>query len=81
MTLTFNTGRPYTAQGQIIEATIVSIEPCKGGMVYVTAEFNDLSRMIKGRITFLEFDDYRPTLHDVQREVMAAYDSGKYTNL
>lgn len=81
MTFTFNTGRLYTAQGQIIEAMIVKTVVCDDGFANVTIQFNDTSRMIKGEFTTLQFDDIIMSLYDVKREVMAAYDSGRYVNI
>lgn len=68
MKITFNTGRGYTAEGQVIT---VEFDP-EGEVIH----FNDHSRMIRGKIPYVgrrEFDAYY--LADV---VMKNYDVGNY---
>lgn len=62
-TIEFNTGRKYTAEGQVIKATIHD-----DGMV----TFMDHSRGIDG-----EFQAIAPEVFD-KVEVMSAYDGGFY---
>lgn len=68
-TTTWNTGRKYTARGQVIVATLHDDD---------VITFADHSRMIYGEFAadpaFLFFGS------DIRKEVMAAYDAGKYSN-
>ena len=66
-TVTWNTGRKYTARGQIIVATLHA----DGAIT-----FADHSRMIYGEIAASELHN----ADSVQRHTMRAYDSGAYSN-
>lgn len=69
VTFQFQTGRLYTAQGQIIVATM------RGDVV----TFRDMSRGIFGRIELVarEYGDPRA----IARSVLAYYDGGAYQNI
>lgn len=64
-TVEFNTGRKYTAEGQVIKATLHD-----DGIV----TFFDHSRMIDGEYTLDEFETFR------EANVLKHYDSGTYTS-
>lgn len=64
-TVSFNTGRKYTARGQIIVATLHD-----DGVI----TFMDHSRMISGEIAASEFH----TPESVERHTMRAYDNSAY---
>lgn len=64
-TVSFNTGRKYTARGQVITATLHN-----DGVI----TFMDHSRMISGEIAASEFH----TAESVERHTMRAYDSNAY---
>ncbi len=66
-TITWNTGRKYTARGQIIVATLHA----DGAIT-----FADHSRMIYGEIAASDFH----TPESIQRHTMRAYDNGEYSN-
>ena len=69
MKITFNTGRAYTAEGQIIVAKRVA------GAVL----FRDLSRCVAGRIDVPEGLEFLvDTPHDLERYVVSAYDGCQY---
>lgn len=63
-TIEFNTGRKYTAEGQVVRATLH-----EDGVI----TFMDHSRMIDG-----EFGPITPTQELTDRLVMAMYDNGTY---
>lgn len=67
---TFNTGRGYTSEGQVITAAVV-----EGRDVY----FNDHSRCIWGKL-----DELYPYKHPdailLEEFVMGAYDHGRYVD-
>jgi hypothetical protein len=77
MKFTFNTGRQYTAAGQIIR---VEVEYLGEWDANDTADarvwFYDESRGIAGSFDTYCFTTDRPL--DIQRSVLAAYDSSKY---
>lgn len=62
--ITFNTGRKYTAEGQLVKATLYD-----DGLV----TFHDISRMITG-----EFELDLDIFSFDQAEVMARYDNHHY---
>ena len=64
-TVTFNTGRKYTARGQVIVATLHDDN---------VITFMDHSRMISGEIAASEFH----TAESVERHTMRAYDNSDY---
>lgn len=64
-TIEFNTGRKYTAEGQVIKATLHD-----DGIV----TFFDHSRMIDGQYTLDEFETFR------EANVLKHYDAGTYTS-
>ena len=66
-TITWNTGRKYTARGQVITATL-------HGDSVIT--FMDHSRMICGEIAASDFH----TPESIERHTMRAYDGGAYKN-
>jgi hypothetical protein len=70
----FNTGRGYTAQGQIIIVVLWD-----DGVV----TFDDISRGIKGQIKFLYElrEDHAVREWEVEHFVMQHYDSGLYVDL
>jgi hypothetical protein len=63
-TIEFNTGRKYTAEGQVVRATLHA-----DGVI----TFMDHSRMIDG-----EFGPIRPAQELTQALVMAVYDNSTY---
>lgn len=63
-TIEFNTGRKYTAEGQVVRATLHD-----DGVI----TFMDHSRMIDG-----EFGPITPAQELTDRLVMAMYDNGTY---
>lgn len=65
-TTTWNTGRKYTARGQVIVATLH-----EDGVI----TFADHCRMIYGEIAASQFH----TADSIQRHVMRAYDNGAYS--
>lgn len=77
MDITFNTGRKYTARGQVIRAVTVA-----GGAI-----FADFSRGIVGRVCF----DHLPIVpaldapaascseRALQQAVLSEYDAGRYS--
>ncbi|MGL4448070.1 MAG: hypothetical protein ACRCXH_13375 [Shewanella sp.] len=69
--LRFNTGRGYTAEGQVIEAAITKISVDPDGFFDPVAhvEFNDLSRYIRHTVAVTTFD---------QASIMAEYDACRY---
>lgn len=70
MRITFNTGRTYTPEGQII------IAEHEGSAVL----FRDVSRCVSGRIDLIEgFDPVSFSTRDLKEFVMAQYDAGAYT--
>lgn len=70
MRVQFNTGRMYTAAGQIIVAEL------DGGIIY----FNDVSRMVHGKIVLSEDALRMATMgqYDLARVTLACYDNGRY---
>ncbi|MBN9552925.1 MAG: hypothetical protein J0H31_29755 [Alphaproteobacteria bacterium] len=66
--LTFNTGRLYQSDGQIIRA--VFDEQAR------VVRFNDFSRMVSGEFPYQRYNN---TEFDLARAVMVAYDHGIYT--
>lgn len=69
-TLSFNTGRGYTAEGQQITCEVIGKTVCpilEDEMLEV--RFNDTSRGIAGVVTVYSL---------TQAEIMAAYDSNNY---
>jgi len=69
MEIKFNTGRKYTAQGQVIRA----IQVDDG-----TILFADDSRGIDGRLAKPRFDDVN-TFEGLRNYVMFRYDAGEFT--
>ena len=68
--LQFNTGRGYSAEGQIITASVVSVAPCEiFGTPLLTVDFHDVTRGVKGRVVVDSF---------TEAAVLAAYDKGGY---
>ena len=77
---TFNTGRGYTPEGQIIsyEATLVKVEGDDFFTGYdATIKFDDDSRMISGDIECYFVN--KPSVKEVEAELLYMYDQGKYT--
>jgi hypothetical protein len=72
MKFTWNTGRLYQADGQIIEAELDRSR----GVIRFTAK----SRMVKGEIVCDGWHDMIQTESDLKSAVMAMYDSGRYVN-
>lgn len=71
--MTFNTGRHYTPEGQVIKAMIVDV--IQGDFWEETeylVHFWDQSRHIWGEITISEFSE---------REIVSAYDKGGYKSI
>ncbi|TPJ51755.1 MULTISPECIES: hypothetical protein [unclassified Mesorhizobium] len=66
--LTFNTGRLYTKDGQVIRAVF----DANAGVV----RFNDFSRMVSGEFPYQRHNN---TPQDLALAVMLAYDHGIYT--
>lgn len=71
--ISFNTGRQYGADGQIVVAYVVSKTVDEFGLDDITARFVDLTRMVSGEIPFLT--SFNPTA------IMQAYDHGVYRNV
>lgn len=70
----FNTGRQYTAEGQVIVAWTVG-EPEKDpdfDCEWVTVRFADLSRMVEGEIVVMGL---------TEKNVMSRYDATDYKNI
>jgi len=67
----FNTKRPYSPEGQIIEVYLVEEINDWAGQHYVV-EFHDLTRHIKGQTMVFN------GLQNIEREVMEAYDRNTY---
>lgn len=70
----FNTGRQYTAEGQVIVAYQVD-QPEKApgsDFDWITVRFIDISRMVSGEIVI-------PSL--TEKDVMNSYDGGHYRNV
>lgn len=67
--MTFNTGRPYTEAGQVIQAKVV--EGCDAFGDYVV-HFADHSRHIYGEVRVCDFST---------DSIMNAYDNGNYVNI
>ena len=73
---TFNTGRAYGANGQIIECRTVQVEAddiLEG--VWATVEFDDVTRGIRGRVVLYV---YEMTQHAIEAGLLAAYDRDQY---
>lgn len=66
--VTFNTGRQYTAEGQIITAAVQE----DGSII-----FNDHSRGIWGKLAHNE-DDLKKSWRSLQQFVLWSYDQGGY---
>lgn len=66
--LTFNTGRLYTKEGQVIRAVFDE----SAGVV----RFSDFSRMVDGEFPYQRYNN---SDFDIARAVMVAYDHGIYT--
>lgn len=75
-TIEFNTGRSYTPEGQIIEATIFgeyeSLDFTKKERPEQYVIFYDRSRMIKGKLPYCPLD---------QKVIMDRYDKGYYESI
>lgn len=72
--ITFNTHRPYTAEGQVIVAEVWG----------VAVLFHDTSRMVMGSIAFvdeIEVHEVTRWPHRFMRFVLDAYDHGNYTGI
>ncbi len=80
---TFNTDRGYSAEGQIINYTIVSQDLgaedwCEDYLDYVVL-FNDTTRGISGYVEFTAHkDDNAPS--SIQNRIMNKYDGGDYVD-
>lgn len=79
MEITFNTGRHYSPEGQIVKATefgtpyeeIDFFDPeTKADEQYIV--FEDVTRQIKGKIIFCKL---------TEMEIMYRYDKGDYTHV
>lgn len=68
----FNTGRPYTPEGQVILAWITHEGSDEFGLD-LCVRFRDLSRDISGEIPHLSSFE--------ENSIMAAYDRGMYGNV
>ena len=73
----FNTERPYTVDGQIIRWRVIDEEITDAGEFwearYLTVDFDDISRNIRGRVLCLG--------EVTQRAIMEQYDKGRYQNV
>ncbi|WP_223508851.1 MULTISPECIES: hypothetical protein [unclassified Pseudomonas] len=65
----FNTGRQYTAEGQIVEAWVVAIDQSIPEWPVNVVYFKDRSRMIDGLVRVRSL---------AEKDVMEAYDHGRY---
>lgn len=76
MAWSFNTGRPYSKAGQEIRFVASALPFGAGPGWSVAVEFHDVTRGVRGR-----FDAWVPAYSHaaVQAALMAAYDSGAYT--
>lgn len=72
----FNTGRQYTAQGQIVVALLLKTEVDEifpgCDLTTCTVEFHDKSRHVAGTIQVNAF---------TEQEIMGAYDRGAYNSI
>ena len=80
---TFNTNRPYSADGQIIDYTVVNVAGVPGDpelfgdYLDYTVEFEDTTRCIRGRVSFMAHqDDNAPS--SIQARLMNEYDANNY---
>ena len=78
---TFNTGREYAAEGQIINYQVIDTsygqdEWCADYLDY-TVLFNDVTRGIDGYVEFTAHKDDNATT-SIQSRIMDKYDTGKY---
>ena len=70
-TLTFNTGRQYTQEGQSIECTVLEETVCPVmDWPILRVLFNDTSRGVRGIVEVETLDE---------ASIMRAYDNGHYT--
>lgn len=70
--MTFNTGRGYSAEGQVIRAAVIKCEIDDCGFEWLTVAFEDKTRGINGII--------RDLLYFGEADIMLAYDNVRYTS-
>ncbi|QHJ74666.1 hypothetical protein VH22019_00102 [Vibrio phage VH2_2019] len=74
-TLTFNTHRPYTPEGQTLECVVLEYLPDEDGFDLFDeykVKFTDTARGITGVVVVIAF---------TEQEIMAAYDANQYTTI
>ena len=77
--VTFNTGRKYTTEGQIITAVFIPERVDEEWELQIgTLYFNDESRGILGKYNHVSFNQGLITGHEVEQVLMAMYDRGGY---
>lgn len=77
MKFTFNTGRPYSKDGQIIHVEVEDCEPLTNDIIKAKVWFHDETRMISASAAFYLFTGY--TQEEVEHRLMRSYDAGRYT--
>ena len=76
---TFNTGRGYTSEGQIIDYTAL-LTKVEGDDFFTGYDaiitFDDHSRQIYGTVECYFLDE--PQANEIEKDLLAKYDAGKY---
>ena len=74
---TFNTGREYSKEGQVIDYEVTSISEGEFGYLQYTIKFMDNTRCISGNVSFLKDPDDN-TAASIQDSIIGQYDNGNY---